>query len=117
MISLTYEEIFKAAAQILLTHDHRITITFTKDTVAIRFPTTRKLAEHLKTPHYYILPYFASMEREELISRVERVGISTTRQGSRKFLECLCSEYRDEVETLLGRSLLDELNRRLKKES
>ncbi|WP_455367680.1 hypothetical protein, partial [[Eubacterium] cellulosolvens] len=107
MASLTYEEIFKAATQILIIHDQRITITFTKDAVAIRFPTTRKLAEHLKTPHYYILSYFASMERDKLISRVERVGISTTQQGSRRLIEYFSSLYRDEVVTLLGRSLFD----------
>jgi DNA-binding transcriptional regulator YhcF (GntR family) len=113
MTSLTYDEIFEAAAQIMLFIDRSITIHFTLNAVRIQFPTTRKLAEHLQMPHYYILPYFATMEKENVITRVERVGISTTQQGSRKLIRLMTAKYKKETEAILGASLLNELQQRL----
>jgi DNA-binding transcriptional regulator YhcF (GntR family) len=113
MTSLTYDEIFEAAAQIMLFIDRSITINFTLGAVRIRFPTTRKLAEHLQMPHYYVLPYFATMEKEDMIIRVERVGISTTKQGSRKLIELITSKYKKETEAILGASLFNELQQRV----
>jgi DNA-binding transcriptional regulator YhcF (GntR family) len=113
MTSLTYDEIFEAAAQIMLFIDRSITINFTLGAVRIRFPTTRKLAEHLQMPHYYVLPYFATMEKEDMIIRVERVGISTTKQGSRKLIELIASKYKKETEAILGASLFNELQQRV----
>ena len=112
MTALTYDEIFEAAAQIMLFIDRLITIHFTLNAVRIRFPTTRKLAEHLQMPHYYILPYFATMEKEDMITRVERVGISTTRQGSRKLIKLMAAKYKEQIEAILGASLFNEIQQR-----
>lgn len=110
---LNIEEIFEAAIQILLFFDKCITVNFTRNAICIRLPTTRKLAEHLKIPHYYMLPYFATLEKEKLITRVERVGISTTKQGSKKLIELMTAKYKKETETILGPTLFKTLQQRI----
>jgi len=108
---LTDEDILEAAIQILLAIDHSITITFTRNNISIRLPTTRKLADHLQIPHYYVLPHFATLEKEGLIIRAERMGISTTKKGSRKLIELLTAKYKKETESLLGAVIFNELQR------
>ncbi|MCK5587520.1 MAG: hypothetical protein KAI34_02190 [Candidatus Lokiarchaeota archaeon] len=109
---LTQDELFEAAVQIMLFVDHAITIRFSKNAFRIRFPTTRKLATHFQVPHYYVLPYFATMEKEKLIKREERVGISTTMNGSRKLIDIMVTKYKKETETILGTSLFNEIQKR-----
>ncbi|MDD2666296.1 MAG: hypothetical protein PHD13_02525 [Methanocellales archaeon] len=106
-------DIFEAAVKIMLSVDKCITIHFTDGSIAIRFPTTRKLAEYLEVPHYYILPYFAMMEKDGLITRVERVGISTTLKGTLKLIKKMATEYREQTEELLGSELFTELQKRI----
>lgn len=113
MESLSEAEIFEAAVKILLSVDRCITIHFIEGSIAIQFPTTRKLADYLEVPHYYILPYFAMMEKEGLITRVERVGISTTSKGTRKLIEQMASTYKEQTEALLGRELFIELQKKI----
>jgi DNA-binding transcriptional regulator YhcF (GntR family) len=113
MTALTDDEIFEAAIQIMVFIDRSITIHFSKDSIRIRFPTTRKLAEHLQTPHYYVLPYFATMEKDGLIKRVERVGISTTMQGSRKLIELMATKYKEKTEAIIGTALFEEIQKRV----
>jgi hypothetical protein len=66
MASLSIDILFDAAVRIMI-HENSVSVTFTPDSVSIKFPTTRRLAEFLEVPHYYILPYFAMMEQEELL--------------------------------------------------
>ena len=113
MTALTDDEIFDAAIQIMLFIDRSITIHFSKNTIRIRFPTTRKLAEHLQIPHYYVLPYFATMEKDNLIIRVERVGISTTMQGTRKLIELMATKYKEKTEAVIGTTLFEEIQKRV----
>lgn len=110
---LTQDELFEAAVQIMLFVDHAITIRFSKNAFRIRFPTTRKLATHFQVPHYYVLPYFATMEKEKLIKREERVGISTTMNGSRKLIDIMVTKYKKETETILGTSFFNEIQKRV----
>ena len=86
MAALSVDVLFDAAIRIQLA-ERAISITFTQDSIRIKFPTTRRLAEFLEVPHYYVLPYFAMMEQEELVTRAERVGILTTSKGSRKMID------------------------------
>jgi DNA-binding transcriptional regulator YhcF (GntR family) len=113
MTALTYDEIFEAALKIMLFIERSITIHFSKNTIRIRFPTTRRLAEYLQIPHYYVLPYFATMEQENMIIRVERVGISTTMQGSRKLIELMATKYKNDTEAVLGTALFNEIQKRV----
>jgi Mn-dependent DtxR family transcriptional regulator len=108
MAALSIDILFDAAIRIQVT-ERSITLTFTENSIRIKFPTTRRLAEFLEVPHYYILPYFAMMEQEELVTRAERVGILTTSKGSRKMLVLVQKHYRIEFEAIIGISLFSEI--------
>ncbi len=112
MAVLSVDCLFDAAIRIQLL-ERSITISFTDNTIRIKFPTTRRLAEFLDVPHYYILPYFAMMEQEELVTRAERVGILTTAKGSRKMIELMKEKYKSETSRILGQEIFDNLSRRI----
>jgi DNA-binding transcriptional regulator YhcF (GntR family) len=112
MTALSVDVLFDAAIRIQLA-ERSISITFAQDTFRIKFPTTRRLAEFLAVPHYYVLPYFASMEQEELVTRAERVGILTTIKGSRKMIEMMRDRYPKETIEILGQLIFEELLRKI----
>lgn len=113
MVSLDIEAIFDAALNIQLNIEKSISITFSPLGVSIKFPTTRRLAEFLDVPHYYVLPYFAMMEQEALVTRAERVGIMTTTKGTQKLIGLMTERYRSETEALLGTVILLEIVQRV----
>ncbi|NLA38130.1 MAG: hypothetical protein GX882_01845 [Methanomicrobiales archaeon] len=104
-----HDEMLEAAIQILLKEDRQITISFSPGGISIRFPTTRKLADYLGIPHYYVLPRFGAMERDGLITRVERVGISTTVAGTKELLRLMAERYRERAEEILSKEVLQAL--------
>jgi Mn-dependent DtxR family transcriptional regulator len=108
MAVLTVDVLFDAAVRIQLL-ERSITIAFADNTIRMKFPTTRRLAEFLDVPHYYVLPYFAMMEQEELVTRAERVGILTTAKGSRKMIDLMRARYLKETAEILGTVVLDEI--------
>jgi Mn-dependent DtxR family transcriptional regulator len=108
MAILSVDVLFDAAIRIQLA-EKLISITFIQDTIRIKFPTTRRLAEFLEVPHYYVLPYFAMMEQEELVTRAERVGILTTAKGSRKMITMMREKYLRETENILGTPVFQEI--------
>ena len=112
MTALSVDVLFDTAIRIQLL-ERSISITFSQDTLRIKFPTTRRLAEFLAVPHYYVLPYFASMEQEELVTRAERVGILTTAKGSRKMIEMMRERYSKETIEILGPLIFEELLRKI----
>src|SRR5512137_3014015 len=101
MVALSVDSLFDTAVRIQV-EERSVSITFTRDAISIKFPTTRRLAEFLDVPHYYVLPYFAMMEQEELVTRAERVGILTTAKGSRKMINLMREKYHQETEDILG---------------
>ena len=101
MAALSIDVLFDAAIRIQVA-ERSISLTFVENSVRIKFPTTRRLAEFLAVPHYYILPYFAMMEEEELITRAERVGILTTAKGSTKMLALMQVNHASEIREILG---------------
>jgi len=109
MVDLDIDVIFNAALHIQLNIEKTISINFSESGVSIKFPTTRRLAEFLDVPHYYVLPYFAMMEKDALVTRAERVGIMTTPKGTRKLIELMSTCYRRETELLLGPIVFQEL--------
>ena len=111
MVALSVDSLFDAAVRIQV-EERSVSITFTRDAISIKFPTTRRLAEFLEVPHYYILPYFAMMEQEELVTRAERVGILTTVKGSRKMIALMNEQYQQEIEAILGQAIFSELAKR-----
>jgi len=108
MAALSVDVLFDAAIRIQLA-ERSISLTFAQDTIRIKFPTTRRLAEFLEVPHYYVLPYFAMMEQEELVTRAERVGILTTAKGSRKMIDLMREKYLQETEDIMGMAVFLEI--------
>lgn len=111
---LSVDSLFDAAVRVQIL-ERSVTIVFADSSVHIRFPTTRRLAEFLAIPHYYVLPYFAMMEEEELVTRAERVGILTTDKGSRKMIGIMESRYKTEIESVIGRDFFKVLMRKVNK--
>ena len=111
MAALSVDVLFDAAVRIQLL-ERTITISFTDNSFRMKFPTTRRLAEFLDVPHYYVLPYFAMMEEEELVTRAERVGIMTTAKGSRKMIDLMQEKYRTQSSEILGAAIFKELLRK-----
>lgn len=112
MAALSIDVLFDAAVRIQLL-ERSITITFADNTIRIKFPTTRRLAEFLDVPHYYVLPYFAMMEQEELVTRAERVGILTTTTGSRKMIDLMQQKYQQETIGILGPAIFEEIVKKI----
>ncbi len=109
MPSLSIEGLFESAVQIFLFEDNAVTITFSGEGIRIRFPTTRRLAEFLDVPHYYILPYFAMMEEQELVTRAERIGILTTATGTDRILTIMRDRYPRESARVMGEQIFSDL--------
>jgi DNA-binding transcriptional regulator YhcF (GntR family) len=111
MTALSVDILFDAAVRIQLL-ERSITIAFTGNSIRMKFPTTRRLAEFLDVPHYYVLPYFAMMEQEELVTRAERVGILTTAKGSRKMIDLMQEKYSKETVEILDAAVFKELKKK-----
>ena len=112
MADLDLNVLLDAALRILLTIDKSISVSFTEDVIHIKLPTTRRLADFLEVPHYYVLPILGMMEMDELITRAERVGIHTTNKGSKIFVVLMHERYKNETEALLGPTIFEEIRRR-----
>jgi DNA-binding transcriptional regulator YhcF (GntR family) len=109
MTDLSVALLFDAAVRIQLL-ERSIPVSFAPDqSIRIKFPITRRLAEFLALPHYIVLRSFAIMEKEELVTKAEREGIITTRKGSRKMLNLMQEKYRKESESILGAAIFEEL--------
>ncbi len=104
--------IFDAALRIMLTVDRSISIRFSEHAINVKLPTTRRLADFLEMPHYYVLPYLGIMEKEQLVTRAERIGIHTTTKGSTVLIDLMHERYEREAQALLGRTIFDEIRRR-----
>lgn len=117
MVTLDIDTIFDAAIQIQLTIEKSISVNFSSSSISIKFPTTRRLAEFLNIPHYYVLPYFGMMEQENLVTRAERVGIMTTPKGTVKLVKMMMERYPAESEKLLGPTIFQEIVRQVEQGS
>ena len=113
MTDLDLDVVLDAALKILLIIDNSLSVRFTKDDINIKLPTTRRLADFLEVPHYYVLPLLGMMEKDALITRAERVGIHTTSKGSALLITLMNDRFKVEAEALLGRTIFEELRRRV----
>ena len=112
MADLSVDTLFDAAVRIQLL-ERSITVSFAPDqSIRIKFPITRRLAEFMGMPHYFVLRSCAMMENEDLVTKAERVGIITTKKGSQKMMELMRDFYRQETEGILGAVLFTELLRK-----
>lgn len=106
------DELCDAALRLLL-QEQSFHITFEDgDTIHIKFPATRRLAEFTGIPHYLILRSCAGMEQDKLLVKAERAGTITTSTGSRKLIGLLKDRYLRETEEILGAEIFTELVRK-----
>ena len=102
MSAPTLDATVDAMLILVLVEDRVLGLEFGSDSFLIRLPTTRRIAERLKVPHYYVLPLIGALEADGLLSRAERVGIRTTPEGTRRFFERIDESYHAEAMALLG---------------
>lgn len=103
------EDVILTCARLLLAEDKELSVRISTEGVCIKFPTTRRIAEKLEAPHYYVLPYFAELEKKGILTRTERVGIFTTPQGTRLLFSNLTKEEIEALTEVCGRDLLSAL--------
>ncbi|NLX48625.1 MAG: hypothetical protein GXY82_01875 [Methanospirillum sp.] len=108
----TLESVIDAMITIALVDDRVLGLEFTPDGVLIRLPTTRKIAERLDVPHYYVLPLIGMLEADGLVTRAERVGIRTTPAGTHRLFGRIEQHYAGDAESLLGTELFDLVRKR-----
>lgn len=113
MAQLDLPMILDAVLRILLVEEESIALTFTGSGIFFKFPTTRHIAEYLKVPHYYVLPLFGMLEKQQLITKAERVGIMTTATGSAVLMELLDQKFREQGIALLGPVIYQALQEKL----
>lgn len=113
MSNLSVNILFEAAVKIFLIEERAVSLTFTEKGIQIKLPTTRKLADYFNVPHYYILPYYAMMEEQGLVTREERVGIHSTDEGSLKIIKIMKEEYFKESIALLGHEIFEQICKRV----
>jgi len=112
MADLSVDALFDAAVRIQLL-ERSIVISFAADnSLRIKFPITRRLAEFLGIPHYLVLRSFALLEQEDLVTKAEREGIVTTKKGSKKMIGLMRDNYRKETEGILGAAIIEELHKK-----
>lgn len=98
---LTEEAVFSCSKRILL-EEGEIMLSVSAGEVRLKFPTTRRVAEMLDVPHYYVLPFIASLEEKGFLTRQERVGIFTTTAGTKRFFAELTKEEKKKAEGIFG---------------
>lgn len=109
MATLDIPGIIQSAVEVTLLQEKNLSFQFTPTEIRMKFPTTRTLAKYLGVPHYYVLPIFAMMEEQHLVTREQRVGIWTTGEGSRLFFAALQKANTNAVQEILPDDLLNRL--------
>ncbi len=102
MAAPSLDLVVDAMLSIALVEDRALGLEFTTDGILIRLPTTRRIAERLGVPHYYVLPLIGTLEADGLVTRAERVGIRTTPAGTRRLLDRIEEAYAEGAHALLG---------------
>lgn len=87
MPPLSIGSVIDAILHIIFVEERSLGLVFTPDGVLLRLPTTRRTAERLGVPHYYVLPLIGALEAEGCLTRAERVGIRTTPAGTRRLFD------------------------------
>jgi len=102
MAAPTLDQVVDAMLSIAMVEDRALGLEFTREGLLLRLPTTRRIAERLGVPHYYVLPLIGMLEADGLLTRAERVGIRTTPAGTHRLLDRIEEAYVDAADALLG---------------
>lgn len=101
---LSEDSIF-ACARTLILEDGELSLQVSAAGIKVKFPTTRRIAEHMDVPHYYVLPYFAGLETQGILTRTERVGIFTTPAGTNRLFSGMSEEELAKIVSICGDDL------------
>ena len=101
----TLDATLDAMLALVLVEDRALGLEFAEGAFLIRLPTTRRIADRLGVPHYYVLPLIGALEADGLLTRAERVGIRTTPRGTRRLFDRIDEGYRTQAEAFLGPDL------------
>lgn len=105
---LSEDAIFACARTMILEYGE-LALQVSAGGIKVRFPTTRRIAERLAVPHYYVLPYFANLETQGFLTRIERVGIFTTPEGTKRFFSGMSGEEIARMKAVCGNDLYNVL--------
>ncbi|UUX91598.1 hypothetical protein [Methanoplanus endosymbiosus] len=108
MPNINSETLFNASAEILADKG-TIQIRIEDKKIKLKLPTTRQIAETLHVPHYYVLPAFSEMEKSEMITREERVGIWTTDRGTKIMIKLITEKFPEKCEEIINPEILKAL--------
>ena len=84
MVADLSEEMVFSCARTLFLEDGELSLQVSAEGISVKFPTTRRIAERIGVPHYYVLPYVAALESDGFLIRKERIGVFTTSDGTRR---------------------------------
>lgn len=99
--TLSEEIVFSCSRQIML-REGECMVTFLGGNLRLKFPTTRKVADVLGVPHYYVLPFVAGLEEKGLLTRQERIGIFTTLEGTKRFFSEMNVDELHQAQDIFG---------------
>ncbi|MBE6507549.1 MAG: hypothetical protein E7Z72_06490 [Methanocorpusculum parvum] len=85
--------------------DGELSLQVSASGIKVRFPTTRRIAERMDVPHYYVLPYFAGLETQGFLTRTERVGIFTTPAGTKRLFSGMSDAELARIKAVCGGEL------------
>ena len=105
MDAVLSEDTIFACARTLILEDGELSLQVSADGIRVRFPTTRRIAERMDVPHYYVLPFFAGLETQGFLTRTERVGIFTTPEGTRRLFSDMSDAELLRVREVCGEAL------------
>lgn len=105
MDAVLSEDTIFACARTLILEDGELSLQVSAEGIRVRFPTTRRIAERMDVPHYYVLPYFAGLETQGFLTRTERVGIFTTPVGTKRLFVGMSADELARIEAVCGREL------------
>jgi len=101
---LSEDNIF-ACARTLILENGELSLQVSASGIKVRFPTTRRIAERMDVPHYYVLPYFAGLETQGFLTRTERVGIFTTPAGTKRLFSGMSDAELARIKAVCGGEL------------
>ena len=105
MDAVLSEDTIFACARTLILEDDELSLQVSSSGIKVKFPTTRRIAEHMDVPHYYVLPYFAGLETQGFLTRTERVGIFTTPAGTKRLFSGMSEEELSRIAAVCGDDL------------
>lgn len=91
-----------SCARSLIFSGEELVLSVSPSGIRLKFPPTRRVAEALKIPHYYVLPVISALEEEGLLVKTERVGVFLTQSGIDRMFASLSDAERKRLFAICG---------------